>query len=99
MAYYREQAEALGEPPSLEDHWPGAYSVGIGFGEPSGHLAVIVEGHKLLDLTPDQASRPHQGIHLPPLLIWEVNRRFLRGDVIIGLTIEATDPAHLSMAG
>jgi len=34
----------------------------------SGHLVVVVGGY-LLDLTLDQASRPHKGIHLEPMVV------------------------------
>jgi hypothetical protein len=51
----------------------GAWNVGLGLGgdpEPGkwpGHLAVLAEGKYLIDLSLDQASRPHRNINLEPL--------------------------------
>jgi hypothetical protein len=58
------------------------WSVGVGYttnNEPHvGHLIAIVENKYLVDASIDQASRPHKGILLPPVMIGAVSRDFRR---------------------
>lgn len=64
------EAEAQGFDLAATPHsgWPeGAYSVGLGFWEDegkAGHLIATVEDEILLDMSLDQASRPHMNIRL-----------------------------------
>jgi hypothetical protein len=73
-----EQAEA--------DWFPkGCYSLAVGLGENEpgkwpGHLVAALADRVLMDLTLDQADRPHQGIVLPVPVVAPFPAEFLTGE-------------------
>jgi hypothetical protein len=76
----RDQAESK----KWEDEC-GAYSIGIGYGAKRigkwpGHLVALTEDNLMIDLSIDQANRPHRDIFLHPFAA-QVDEEFLRGEV------------------
>lgn len=96
-AYMRKRKE-LGRNARSKDEvalWnreSGAYSVGIGFGDPnplewSGHLVITV-AQTIFDLTLDHASRPQHDIELPPWLVSPIIQKgFLDGKRVLELDL------------
>lgn len=69
----------------------GGWSLGVGLGgdpEPKkwpGHLVAIVDRAVLIDCSLDQASRPHKGIAIPPIVDAPVTEDFIAGrEPIVG---------------
>lgn len=66
--YLRAEAEGWDLVETPHGAWPeGAYAMGLGFWadeKKAGHLIAVVEDEILLDMTLDQASRPHVNIRL-----------------------------------
>jgi hypothetical protein len=80
--------EGMPTPEEAERSWFPPHdtcrSLAVGAGDPEpgkwpGHLVCVLDGKVLIDLTLDQADRPHRGIELPVPVIAPVNEEFLAG--------------------
>jgi hypothetical protein len=62
---------------------PGTWSVGLGYETPRGgwpgHLVCAIDNKLCLDLSLDQASRPHHDMLLTPT-VFETTRGFMKGE-------------------